>query len=49
LPVEAGHFATITGPSGCGRTTLMKILVGLLEPTSGEALIDGIPLSTFGP
>ena len=49
LSVEAGHFATITGPSGCGKTTLMKILVGLLEPTSGEVLIDGIPLGTFGP
>jgi len=49
LSVEAEHFATISGPSGCGKTTLMKILVGLLEPTSGEVLIDGIPLDTFGP
>jgi len=46
--IGAGHFATITGPSGCGKTTLMKILVGLLQPTSGEVLVDGLPLSTFG-
>jgi ATP-binding cassette subfamily B protein RaxB len=46
--VEAGQFATISGPSGCGKTTLMKILVGLLEPSSGEVLVDGIPLNTVG-
>jgi len=46
--VGAGHSATITGPSGCGKTTLMKILVGLLQPTSGEVLVDGLPLNTLG-
>jgi ATP-binding cassette, subfamily B, bacterial CvaB/MchF/RaxB len=46
--IGAGHFATIAGPSGCGKTTLMKILVGLLQPTSGEVLIDGLPLNTLG-
>ena len=48
LTVEAGKFVTIMGPSGGGKTTLMKIMLGLLEPTSGEVLIDGIPLSTIG-
>jgi ATP-binding cassette subfamily B protein RaxB len=47
--VEPGEFVTIMGPSGGGKTTLIKILLGLLEPTEGEVLIDGIRLSTIGP
>jgi ATP-binding cassette subfamily B protein RaxB len=47
--IEPGEFVTIMGPSGGGKTTLIKIMLGLLEPTSGEVLIDGIPLSTMGP
>lgn len=46
--VEAGQFVTIMGPSGGGKTTLLKIMLGLLEPTSGEVLVDGIPLQTIG-
>jgi ATP-binding cassette subfamily B protein RaxB len=49
LRVEPGQFVTIMGPSGGGKTTLMKVMLGLLEPTSGEVLIDGIPLSALGP
>jgi ATP-binding cassette subfamily B protein RaxB len=49
LRVEAGQFVTIMGPSGGGKTTLIKIMLGLLEPTSGDVLIDGIPLSRIGP
>ena len=48
LVVEAGRFVTISGPSGGGKTTLVKIMLGLLEPTSGEVLIDGVPLMTVG-
>jgi len=47
--IEPGEFVTITGPSGAGKTTLVKIMLGLLEPTRGEVLIDGVPLSTMGP
>jgi len=46
--VEPGEYVAITGPSGGGKTTLLKVLLGLLEPTSGEVLIDGMPLATFG-
>jgi ATP-binding cassette subfamily B protein RaxB len=48
LTVDAGEAVTIVGPSGCGKTTLVKIMLGLLEPTSGEVLIDGVPLSGIG-
>ena len=48
LTVEAGEAVTIVGPSGCGKTTLVKIMLGLLEPTSGEVLVDGVPLSGMG-
>jgi len=47
--IEPGEFVTVMGPSGGGKTTLIKIMLGLLEPTRGEVLIDGIPLSTMGP
>lgn len=48
LSVAPGSFVTIMGPSGGGKTTLLKIMLGLLEPTSGEVLVDGIPLQTLG-
>jgi ATP-binding cassette subfamily B protein RaxB len=43
-----GEFVAITGPSGGGKTTLLKLLVGLLEPSGGQILYDGMPLQTFG-
>ena len=48
LTIEPGEFVTIMGPSGGGKTTLMKIMLGLLQPTSGEILVDGIPLNAIG-
>lgn len=48
LKIEPGQFVTITGPSGGGKTTLMKIMLGLLEPTAGEVLVDGVPLTVIG-
>jgi ATP-binding cassette subfamily B protein RaxB len=49
LVVEKGEFITIMGPSAGGKTTLLKIMLGLLEPTTGEVLVDGTPLAILGP
>ena len=46
--VETGQFVTIMGPSGGGKTTLVKIMLGLLPPTDGEILIDDVSISVLG-
>lgn len=48
LIVDPGDHVAITGPSGGGKSTLAKIMLGLLEPETGEVLIDGISLKQFG-
>jgi ATP-binding cassette subfamily B protein RaxB len=48
LIIEPGEFVTVMGPSGGGKTTLVKIILGLFEPTGGEVLIDGTPLGVIG-
>jgi ATP-binding cassette subfamily B protein RaxB len=48
LKVAPGEHVAITGPSGGGKTTLVKILLGLLEPTSGEVHVEGMALSRYG-
>jgi ATP-binding cassette subfamily B protein RaxB len=44
LKVEGGECVAITGSSGLGKTTLTKLMMGLLEPTSGQILVDGMDL-----
>lgn len=48
LEIAPGEHVAITGPSGGGKSTLVKIILGLLEPESGEMLIDGVPVKKFG-
>ena len=45
LTVEAGGMVAVMGPSGSGKSTLLTIAGSLEEPSSGEVLIDGAPLS----
>ena len=36
-----GEMVAIMGPSGCGKTTLLNVLSGIDEPSSGQVLVDG--------
>jgi ABC-type nitrate/sulfonate/bicarbonate transport system ATPase subunit len=41
LAVLPGEFLTVIGPSGSGKSTLFNLITGLLEPDSGQILVDG--------
>ncbi len=45
LEIPAGKMTAITGPSGGGKTTLMKLILGLYAPSSGTIEIDGQPMA----
>jgi ATP-binding cassette subfamily B protein RaxB len=46
--IEPGESVAIVGPSGGGKTTLAKIMLGLLAPTDGHVLVGGIDLQKLG-
>lgn len=42
LAVKEGEFVTIIGSSGCGKTTILKMVNGLVRPTDGVILVNGV-------
>ena len=45
LTIRRGSRTGIVGPTGCGKSTLADVIMGLLKPTSGAVAIDGVPLT----
>ncbi len=45
LDVQAGEVFGLLGPNGAGKTTLVSQILGLLQPTSGEVLLDGVDVA----
>lgn len=49
LDIAPGEMVTLTGPSGGGKTTLMKLMLGLYAPIEGQVQVDGRDLTTIDP
>ena len=48
MGVERGQTLVVIGESGCGKTVLLKLIIGLLEPTKGRVAFDGKVLTELG-
>ena len=46
LEIEKNSTLGLLGPNGCGKTTSIGMMLGLITPSSGEILIDGMPLNS---
>jgi putative ABC transport system ATP-binding protein len=45
LDLKKGDFVSLVGPSGSGKTTFLNMLTAIDEPTAGEIIIDGLPIT----
>lgn len=43
------EFLSILGASGCGKTTILRMLIGVLQPTSGQIFMDGVNITKLAP
>jgi sulfonate transport system ATP-binding protein len=47
--IRQREFVSVIGPSGCGKTTMMNMVAGFMEPSSGSVTLDGKPIIGPGP
>ncbi len=43
LTIQAGDFVSVFGPSGAGKTSLLRMIAGLIHPDEGHIIVDGVP------
>ncbi|WP_096698081.1 ABC transporter ATP-binding protein [Polaromonas sp. AER18D-145] len=48
IHVQPGEFVSLIGPSGCGKSSLLNVAAGFVQPSSGEALLDGVRIERPG-
>jgi phospholipid/cholesterol/gamma-HCH transport system ATP-binding protein len=48
IGIDRGKTLVVIGESGCGKTVLLRLLIGLLRPTSGRVIFDGVDLAQLG-
>ncbi len=49
LDIARGEFFSLLGSSGCGKTTLLRMIAGFETPTRGDVIIDGMPMAAVPP
>ena len=49
LTIQPGEFVSIVGTSGCGKSTILRLIAGLIKPTTGEIRLGGKPIVGAGP